>query len=172
MKGGIWLVFLAALVASIYGTALGAEVSINSDTYLKYFEDTSGNSYMPLYEYLSLSAGSSTGEGVSFHLGGYLSQDIDNTLYEKQTDTNLQYGYIGYLNKGAGIHIQLGRLYVMEGLSPGQIDGLTGKKTFGPLGVGLFVGDPVEDPDATVKADLTFGGRVNLTGASYDIGLS
>ncbi|RME66548.1 MAG: hypothetical protein D6778_04575, partial [Nitrospirae bacterium] len=31
---------------------------------------------------------------------------------------------------------------------------------------------PVEDPDATVKADLTFGGRVNLTGTAYDIGLS
>jgi len=164
------------------GTSRAADLSVSSNTYLRYYqkEFTGGNkdTYAPLYEYLSADATNLGGTPVSFHFYGWgrvdLSDPSGGTSGKESGD--LGSAYLEYLHPKGNAQMKFGRFFFAEGVAAETIDGAFFKvKT--PIGFGIsgYGGAPVEHSilDNTDVGSSIYGGRVfyNRSGVT-EIGVS
>jgi len=164
------------------GTSRAADLSVSSNTYLRYYqkEFTGGNkdTYAPLYEYLSADATNLGGTPVSFHFYGWgrvdLSDPSGGTSGKESGD--LGSAYLEYLHPKGNAQMKFGRFFFAEGVAAETIDGAFFKvKT--PIGFGIsgYGGAPVEHSilDNTDVGSSIYGGRVfyNRSGLT-EIGVS
>jgi hypothetical protein len=164
------------------GTSHAADLSVSSNTYLRYYEkELAGgnkNTYAPLYEYLSADAANLGGTPIAFHFYGWgrvdLSDPSGSTSGKESGD--LGSAYFEYLHPKGNAQMKLGRFFLAEGVAMETLDGAFFKvKT--PIGFGIsgYGGAPVEHSilDNTEVGGSLYGGRVfyNRPGVT-EIGVS
>jgi hypothetical protein len=165
---------LSSWLLSLPFSAFAVDISGQSRTYLQSRQDVDGTRYMPLYEYLNFSAGSSPSEDVSFHFGGWYRHDFQNELFGTASTGDLQYAYLS-LRRGTGNSaLSLGRVLVNEGVISSQMDGLYARTDLkGGFRLAAYGGSPVETDGDTRSGDSVYGGRIShgIVGI-YAIGVS
>jgi hypothetical protein len=151
------------------GTSRAAELSVSSNTYLRYYEkefaDGSKNTYAPLYEYLSADAMNLGGTPIAFHFYGWgrvdLSDPSGSTSGKESGD--LGSAYFEYLAPKGNAQMKLGRFFLTEGVAMETLDGAF-FKVKSPIGFGIsgYGGAPVEHSilDNTDAGGSLYGGRV------------
>jgi len=162
------------------GTALASDLSVSSNTYLRYYErDLAGgekNTFAPLYEYLSADAANLGGMPVAFHFYGWGRVDLSDPSGSGKTSGEIGSAYMEYLHPQGNAQAKLGRFFLTEGAAMETIDGAFAKATT-PLGLGVSVygGTPVEYSilDGTSGGSALYGARVFFVQAGYaEIGAS
>ena len=169
--------FLPLLLA---GTALAADLSLSSKTYLRYYERESagGNkdTFAPLYEYLSGDATNLGGMPLAFHYYGWGRVDLSDPSGSGRTSGEIGSAYMEYLHPQGNAQAKLGRFFLTEGAAMETIDGAFVKATT-PLGLGVSVygGAPVEYSilNGTKGGSALYGTRVFFVRSGYaEIGAS
>ncbi len=169
--------FLPLLLA---GTALAADLSLSSKTYLRYYERESagGNkdTIAPLYEYLSGDATNLGGMPLAFHYYGWGRVDLSDPSGSGRTSGEIGSAYMEYLHPQGNAQAKLGRFFLTEGAAMETIDGAFVKATT-PLGLGVSVygGAPVEYSilNGTKGGSALYGTRVFFVRSGYaEIGAS
>ncbi len=162
------------------GAARAADLSVSSDTYLRYFqrELAGGNkdTFAPLYEYLSADAVNPGGAPVAFHFYGWGRVDLSDPSGSGKESGDLGSAYLEYLHPKGNAQMKLGRFFLAEGVAVETLDGAFFKVTT-PVGIGIsgYGGAPVEQSilDNTSAGNSLYGGRVffNRSGVT-EIGAS
>ncbi|HEY5191969.1 MAG TPA: hypothetical protein VII77_08290, partial [Candidatus Deferrimicrobium sp.] len=162
------------------GTALAADLSLSSKTYLRYYERESagGNkdTFAPLYEYLSGDAANLGGMPLAFHYYGWGRVDLSDPSGSGRTSGEIGSAYMEYLHPQGNAQAKLGRFFLTEGAAMETIDGAFVKATT-PLGLGVsvFGGAPVEYSilNGTRGGSALYGTRVFFVQTGYaEIGAS
>ena len=149
------------------GTARAADLSVSSNTYLRYYErELSGGNkktYAPLYEYLSADAANLGGMPLSLHAYGWGRLDLSDQTGTGKESGDLGSAYLEYLGPKGNAQMKLGRFFLAEGVAVETLDGGFFKVTT-PLGIGVsgYGGVPVEHSilDNASTGDSLYGGRV------------
>lgn len=166
---------LTVLVFAYAHPVLAVEILGQSRTYLQSRETTDSKNHLPFYEYLNFEANSLGFENVSFHFGGWLRYDFQEETFGKRSNSDLQYAYLSIRReKGNGL-LNVGRMFVREGVAAQQIDGAYARTDLkGGFGIAAFGGIPVETDFDNRGGDSVFGGRLShgipnlyLLGVSY-----
>jgi hypothetical protein len=180
--GKLLLVFLSVflLFSNYFDTAKAVNVSIRSETMVRFFErdTTSENDALiaPLYQFLEIDIGEQGVNPLTFHANGWGRADLaDNDFYDDQTDGELLYGYMQYLSAEKGIMARLGRQAVVAGVANESLNGIYLKTSFGPLiDLSVYGGTPVslDDTDGW-DGDSIYGGRLGIRlAARHNVGVS
>jgi hypothetical protein len=149
------------------GTSPAADLSVSSNTYLRYYQrELAGgtkNTYAPLYEYLSADATNLGGTPIAFHFYGWGRMDLSDPSGSGKESGDLGSAYLEYLHPKGNAQMKLGRFFLTEGVAVETIDGAFFKvKT--PIGFGIsgYGGAPVEHSilDNTTVGNSLYGGRV------------
>jgi hypothetical protein len=162
------------LLLFLSSAASALEFSGQSSSYLLSRETADSTRLLPFYEYLNFKAEDIGSQNISFHFGGWFRYDLKNESYGTKSTGDLQYAYLSFKrDKGNGI-LNLGRLYVNEGVASEQVDGAFGRTDFiGGITVAAFGGSPVETVSDTRTGDSVYGGRISQgLPELYRIGLS
>lgn len=170
---------LAATGALLTAAPVMAEISVSgqSDTIFRMGQSLDNKKLYPAYEYLRLSAIKSEKDGgaVSVHVGGWARGDLgDKSARNRDTDADLQYGFISYQGAKNNLLINAGRQFVSEGVAAQRLDGLYARNDFAAgFGAAAYLGSPVVT-EPNLKADeFIFGGRVTHSLYKYyTVGLS
>jgi hypothetical protein len=164
----------ALLVLLLPVAAAAIDFTGQSRTYLQSREAADGSNLMPLYEFLSFKADDLGGRNVSFHFGGWLRYDLRDENLGKKKNSDLQYAYLSVRKERSNAFLNLGRLYVHEGVASEQIDGAYARTDLrGGFGAAAFGGKPVETNFDNGSDDSVYGGRVSHGVQNlYRIGLS
>jgi len=171
--------FFRAVVAVLFLAlapviASAATLSGESKTYLLAREAFDSSSLVPLYEYLDFRLEGIGRYDVSFHFGGWLSQDLADKSFDKRFDYDLQYAYLSFRRDTSNTIVNLGRLMVFEGVAAEHVDGIFAKTDLQRgFAVSGYAGSPVETDFLDGNGDFIYGARVshgirNL----YEIGVS
>jgi hypothetical protein len=156
------------------GTARAADLSVSSNTYLRYYErELAGgnkNTFAPLYEYLSADAANLGGMPFAFHFYGWGRVDLSDPSGSGKESGDLGSAYLEYLHPKGNAQAKLGRFFLAEGVAVETLDGAFFKVTT-PVGIGIsgYGGVPVEQSilDNTKKGDSLYGGRVFFARAGF-----
>ena len=182
---GRWLLPAAAAITLLFpllpaGTALAADLSLSSKTYLRYYErEAAGgkkDTFAPLYEYLSGDAANLGGMPLAFHYYGWGRVDLSDPSGSGRTSGEIGSAYMEYLHPQGNAQAKLGRFFLTEGAAMETIDGVFAKATT-PLGLGVsvFGGAPVEYSilNGTNGGSALYGTRVFFVQSGYaEIGAS
>ncbi|HEX7522837.1 MAG TPA: hypothetical protein VF357_01440 [Candidatus Deferrimicrobium sp.] len=182
---GKWLLPAVVAITLLHpllpaGTALAADLSLSSKTYLRYYERESagGNkdTFAPLYEYLSGDAANLGGMPLAFHYYGWGRVDLSDPSGSGRTSGEIGSAYMEYLHPQGNAQAKLGRFFLTEGAAMETIDGAFVKATT-PLGLGVsvFGGAPVEYSilNGTRGGSALYGTRVFFVQTGYaEIGAS
>lgn len=162
------------------GTAPAADLSVSSNTYLRYYQrDLAGgnkNSYAPLYEVLSADAVNPGGMPIAFHFYGWGRVDLSDPSGSGKESGDLGSAYLEYLHPKGNAQLKLGRFFLTEGVAVETLDGGF-FKVVTPVGIGIsgYGGAPVEQSslDNTRVGTSLYGGRLffNRSGVT-EIGVS
>jgi len=173
---------LAATGALLSAAPALAETTVfgQSDTIFRMGQSLDKKDLYPVYEYLRLSAVSSEKDGsaTSLHIGGWARGDLgDKSARDRDTDADLQYGFISFQGAKNNFLFNAGRQFVVEGVGVQRLDGLYTRNDFAAgFGAAAYVGSPVvtEPNEPNLKADdFIFGGRVTHSiNKYYTVGLS
>lgn len=174
----MWVVLTAASLLPAR-PLMAADYSITgeSNTILRMERTTDKKDLYPLYEYLRLSLSSTGKDGntTSLHIGGWGRVDLaDKSARDRDTDGDLQFGYISFQGAKNNLVINAGRQFVNEGVATQRLDGLYVRNDFAAgFAAALYVGSPVVT-EPNLKADnLVFGGRITQSNPKYyTIGIS
>jgi hypothetical protein len=174
MSGGIALACSLLLFAPM--TADAFSLSGQSDTILRVRNTTEDKTQVPLYEYISLSLADIGPDGaIGFYFGGWGRVDLGSETLDRDTNGDLQYGYMTYRPKNNNLIVSLGRQFVAEGVATERLDGLFARIDL-PAGFGasVFAGSPVAtEPNFKIGGDVVYGGRISHTMPKYyTVGLS
>jgi len=146
-------IYILILIPSL---SFALETGGNSGTYLRLSEDISGDKVYTLYEYLDLYA---IGNGVSFYSNGWFRTDLEGRSRTDDTNKELRHAYLSF--RGKDSFLDIGRLYVFEGVAGEQLDGLYGGLNYKDrAGISLFGGSPTETGRDTRRGDIIYGGRL------------
>src|SRR3989304_2145441 len=107
------------LAVSIPALASGFDFSGQSRTYFQATESIDNRHILPLYEYLDFKVedfASIASQNVSFHFGGWARTDIADEAYGKKTNNDLQYAYLTIRKSTANAALDLGRVFIREGV--------------------------------------------------------
>lgn len=160
-------------------TPFAAETSLNGTTLLM-FEQRSlpgfdTQNIVPATQFISLE---STGVGtpnLSIHLNAWGRIDLADDSTDKSSDGTLSYGYLLFHFPKSDSAIKAGRIWVFEGVSSENIDGLYTRIGLAKgFTLSAFGGAPVR-PDNRVdnRGDYITGGRFSYTYPSvFELGLS
>ena len=180
--GKLLVVFLSVflLFSNYLDTAKAADVSIRSETMVRFFErDTSSKTdalIVPAYQFLEIDWGEPGVNPLTFHANAWGRVDLtDNDFFEDQADGELLYGYLQYQSVEKGIIARLGRQSVVAGVTNESLNGLYLKALFSPLiDLSIYGGRPVSLDDTDGRdGDSIYGGRLGLRlAARYNIGVS
>ena len=166
---------LAALLAAGPPPAAAAEISLESRTYLPASEDGAGNSHVTGYEYLDLGVENAGMPGLYLRAGGWGRADLADETYDNKTNSELQYGFLGYRAAHSNAEGRLGRISVTAGAARNEVlDGLQlGTDFAAGLKALVYGGVPVETDEGGRSGDSIWGGRLaqGLPGR-YEAGVS
>jgi hypothetical protein len=162
------------LVLFLSSVASALEFSGQSSSYLLSRETADSTRLLPFYEYLNFKAEDFGSQNISFHFGGWFRYDLKNESYGTKSTGDLQYAYLSFKRDKGNAALNLGRLYVNEGVASEQIDGVFGRTDLkGGFTVAAFGGSPVETVFDTRTGDSVYGGRISQgLPELYRIGLS
>jgi len=156
---------LAALMFSLLSfssVASALELSGQSNTYLQSRETTDQTKLLPLYEYLNFKAENLGSQNISFHFGGWYRYDLKNESFGTKSTGDLQYAYLSYKPEKGNAVLNMGRLFVNEGVASEQVDGVFGRTDLlGGFTVAAFGGSPVETDFDSRTGDSAYGGRIS-----------
>lgn len=149
------------------GTAGAADLSISSNTYLRYYErELAGghkNTFAPLYEYLSADAANLGGTPVALHFYGWGRVDLSDPSGSGKESGSLGSAWLEYVHPQGNAQMKLGRFFLAEGVAVETLDGAFFKVTT-PLGIGVsgYGGAPVGQStlDNASVGNSIYGGRV------------
>jgi hypothetical protein len=171
--------FLRAVVAVLFLAlspviAFAATLSGESKTYLLAREAFDSSTFVPAYEYLDFKLEGIGQYDVSFHFGGWLSQDLADKSFNKSFDYDLQYAYLSFRRDTANTMVNLGRLIVFEGVAADIVDGIYGKTDLQHgFAVSAYAGSPVETDYFDGNGDFIYGARLSHGVKNlYEIGFS
>lgn len=151
------------------------ELAGESRAYLQSRETIDSNRLTPLYEYLDFTIQDMGSDYVSFHFGGWLRyKDDRDQAFSKRLNGDLQYAYMSYKKGTANAVVNLGRLFVVEGVALEQIDGIYARTDLkSGFGAAAFGGVPVETDFDKRSGDWIYGGRItHRVPGLYQIGVS
>jgi len=168
------LATLMFFLLSFSSVASALELSGQSNTYLQSRETTDSTKLLPLYEYLNFKAENLGSQNISFHFGGWYRYDLKNESFGTKSTGDLQYAYLSYKPEKGNAVLNLGRLFVNEGVASEQVDGVFGRTDLlGGFTVAAFGGSPVETDFDSRTGDSAYGGRISQGLAEwYRIGFS
>lgn len=167
-------VFLAmAVLFALPSAALALEASVDSSTYLMFRETLSERNIAPLYEYLDLDIEKIASKDISFHAGGWLRADLGDKWAEDKFESELGHAYLS-LGLSPGTLVNLGRVYVFEGVASEVVDGLYAKANLSNwFALAAYGGQTVEEESGDIESDYIAGGRISHHRPGlYSIGLS
>jgi len=166
---------IVLLMALIPAASFASSISGDSRTYLRVIETGTDKTLIPLYEYLDLSVQQIGTEEVTFHFGGWLRQDLaDESFNKRRFNSDLQYAYFSYKRKSDNLILNIGRVFVSEGVALEPIDGIYAASDLAAgFGISAYGGIPVETDFDERNSDSIYGGRLSheLPGI-YRIGAS
>lgn len=172
----LWVLGIVILILTIIPvTSFAASLSGDSRTYLRVVETGLDETLVPLYEYLDLSVQEIGTDEITFHFGGWLRQDLADESYAgRKFNSDLQYAYFSYKKKSDNFTLNLGRVFVSEGVALEQVDGLyIASDLLVGFGIAAYGGVPVETDFDKRDSDSIYGGRLSheISGL-YRIGVS
>jgi len=166
---------IVLLMALIPAASFASSISGDSRTYLRVIETGTDKTLIPLYEYLDLSVQEIGTEEVTFHFGGWLRQDLaDESFNNREFNSDLQYAYFSYKKKNDNLILNIGRVFVSEGVALEPIDGIYAASDLAAgFAISAYGGIPVETDFDERNSDSIYGGRLSheLPGI-YHIGAS
>ncbi len=174
LKTFLWM---TCLLCTCFSTAASAvDLSGESRTYLQSREKLSGDGVLPLFEYLNFSLDDFAAQNLSFHMGGWLRQDLvsEESFDDRNFNGDLQYAYLDFRRETGNTLFNLGRVLVDDGVATELVDGLlVGTELLGGFGVSAYGGISVETDYDERDGDSIFGGRLFHSLPNwYRIGLS
>jgi hypothetical protein len=139
------------------------------------YEDS--KNLFPLYEYLrfTISSRDKNGSTTSLHVGGWLRGDLgDRSFQDRNTNQDLQYGYLSYQGARDNLVVNAGRQFVTEGVASQRLDGLYLRSDLAAgFAAAAFVGSPVKSEPNFKADDFIFGARLSQSMQKYySIGVS
>jgi hypothetical protein len=152
-----------------------AQFTLESRTFLPAREDVDENKHVLLYEYLDVGGEDLGLPGFYFGAGGWGRVDLAEETFGRETNTELQYGFVGWRAPRLNTDLRLGRVAVTGGAARNEvIDGVQIRSDLGAgVGVLAFGGVPVEADAGGRSGDSIFGGRLSQgIGGLYEIGAS
>lgn len=178
-SGGVMrAIFTASLVfiALFFPLTVSAiNLQGSSSTYLGIRENADNNRLVPLYEYLDFYIDDIDKGTMSFHFGGWFRQDLAEKSFDnRKFNSDLQYAYLK-IKKGPGnMVLNIGRIYIFEGIASDQIDGLHGRMELpNNFDVSLYGGFPVETDFYGQSGDFLYGVRASHgSPGKYRLGIS
>ncbi len=169
------LALLAAPVAAGPPGAAAAEITLESRSYLPMSEDGAGGKHATAYEYLDLGLEDLGPAGLYLRAGGWGRADLADDTFDRTTNGELQYGYLGYRAGSSNAELRLGRVSVTAGAARNEVlDGIEAATDLaGGFEALLFGGVPLETDEGGRSGDTVWGGRLaqGLPGV-YELGLS
>ena len=172
------IITIVGLLSSLFValTAYAVDLDGQSRTYLHSRETINDDNLLPLFEYLDFRIDEFAIPELSFHLGGWIRQDLtrDQSFDQRSFNGDLQYAYLGYHLKQANARMNLGRVLVYDGVASELVDGISLRSDLrGGFGFSAYGGSPAETDYDDRDGDSIFGGRLSheLPGW-YRIGLS
>ena len=138
-------VCLALVLLAVWpaGQALAATVTGHASTELEWFDTGSGDTAVPLSQYLQLNVHDIGGKGWNFYGYGRLGTDLNNA-YQDSAASRLYYGYLENKNVVKNLDLKLGRQFISTTAGASIMDGLyLNYHHLGPLGFKLFGGGDV-----------------------------
>lgn len=173
-----------ATVSSLFVTPLlaadssdtGYSTSGELDTVLRMRRTIDKKNLLPVYEYvrLNMTDNRSDGSVVSFYLGGWGRVDLADKSTDKYSDADLQYAYLSYRAAKNNTIVNLGRVFVNEGVAAERLDGLYLRNDFvGGIGAAVYAGKPVITETNYQGGSVVYGTRLSQTDKKYyTVGLS
>jgi len=156
--------------------ARAVDLTGQSRSYLQTRETSNSTRQVPFLEYLDFKAEDIGDKSVSFHFGGWLRYDLNDSRIQDRSknSSDLQYAYLRLRGERADATANLGRVLVNEGVASEQIDGIHVKAALlGGFGVAAFGGVPVETDFDGRSRDSIYGGRISHgVNSVYRIGVS
>ncbi|OGW53867.1 MAG: hypothetical protein A2Z46_08340 [Nitrospirae bacterium RBG_19FT_COMBO_55_12] len=144
---------------------MARDLSGQSKTYLQSREGVDSSKFLPFYEYFDFKAedfASLASQNVSFHFGGWARTDLADESYGKKTNNDLQYAYLTIRKSTANTALDLGRLFIREGVVSELVDGAYARTDLvRGVRVAAFGGVPVETNFDGRSGDAVYGGRIS-----------
>jgi len=169
--------FVIAIIAVVLFPAFSQAITLTgeSNTYLQFRQTTDNTRLAPLYEYLNFTLDSVGDDKVSFHYGGWGKVDLADESYGRRIDSDLQFAYVSFKNDKNNTVINLGRVFVADGIAMEKLDGFYARTDLkGGFGISAYGGRPVEEVQIGTGGDFIYGGRLSyqiplylVVGASY-----
>jgi hypothetical protein len=149
---------VAVLVLPSISTAM--DIDGQSRTYLQYRQETDSTRLLPLYEYIDLRAATPNTGAISFNVGGWYRQDLQNESPNGKNSSDLQYAYLSLRKEKSNAGLDIGRVLVRQGVSSELVDGVQAKTDLiGGFGISAYAGSPVSADFDTRRGDSIAGGR-------------
>lgn len=170
-----YLFFFSAVLLLTPATSQALTLKGESRTYVQAYEPADSKRLIPVYEYLDMTIRDVGSENVSFHFGGWLrGKDDPDIGFSKRFNGDLQYAYLSYVRKQLNQRLNMGRIFVSEGVALEQVDGIYARTDLGAgFGISAFGGIPVETDFDKRGGDTILGGRVtHEMKGTYRIGAS
>ncbi len=157
------MVIAAMLFLLVPGMARAMDYSGESSSYLMAREAFNGDHLVPFYEYLTFNVDNIAGQDLSFHINGWVREDLGDRRAEDRFNDDLNYAYLDLGVDAIKSRFRLGRLYVFEGVAAEQVDGAYARvEPVKGLDISAYTGSPVNlyaDPTSR-RGDFIYGGRV------------
>lgn len=175
----IWLSVSFALFLFSTGMLYAAETSLSGTTLLM-FEQRSLAGFdkqriVPATQFISLETSGVGDPNLSLHLNGWGRADLADNSTDKSSDGTLSYAYLRYLFPKSNAEVKAGRMFVFEGVSIENLDGLYARAELAKgFALSGFGGAPVH-PASSVdnRGDYITGGRLSYAYPSLlELGVS
>lgn len=178
LRGRLALFVVLLLGAPLTVAAQG--VQVRSDTLVRFYERDTATAkdvlVAPVYEYLQLDYGRTSGKGLTAHAYGWGRADLgDGDYFDDDATGQVLYAYLQYAQPFSNFNLRFGRQQVMTGVINDSVDGLSVAGDLGPyFSLSAVGGLPVAyDTSSGRSGDLLYGGRLaHHWGSRYEIGLS
>lgn len=170
--------FLACCIAMLFVLPVASHAVTlkgESRTYVLAYEPADSKRLIPVFEYLDFTIRDIGSKHISFHFGGWMrGKDNPDIGFSKKLNGDLQYAYLSFVRKQLNQRLNMGRIFVSEGVALEQIDGIYARTDLGAgFGISAFGGIPVETDFDKRGGDTIFGGRVtHEMKGKYRIGAS
>jgi hypothetical protein len=157
------LTLLSGVMPALAPPAGATDVTLESRTYFPAHEDGDENFHVGAYEYLSLALEDLVTPGFFLQAGGWGRADLADETFDRTSNGEFQYGYLGYRFTNLNTELRLGRVPVSGGTARGEVvDGLQFRTDlvagFDAL---AFGGLPVEVSEGGRSGDQVYGGRIS-----------
>jgi hypothetical protein len=169
------LALLGGVLLANAPPATATDISFESRTYLPASGIDGGETHVLLYEYLMFDAENLTKSGLYLRAGGWGRTDLADETYDRKTNGDLQYAFLGWRGPQSNAEARVGRVSLTSGVARNEVfDGLLlGSDLPAGFDVTLYGGVPVETDEDGRDGDSIYGGRISQgrTGL-YRIGAS